>query len=83
MSDTKRKAMVARDLLENGSFREIADEIRAEAGAVFFNPASSPDQLAAAHARIRSIETFTAAIQARLDADTVEEKKAQHRGKHD
>ncbi len=47
---------------------------------LFLNPASDITAIARAHEVIRAIETFMAAIQTRIDAEKVADKKAQDRG---
>ena len=84
MSDIRRKAAMARELADNAAFLDIVAEIRDAAGNVFYNPSSSLDQLAAAHASIRAIETFTGAIQSRIDAQSVLDKQEERdRARHD
>jgi hypothetical protein len=81
MSEIKRRAQEARDLAAFEPFRAIADEIKSEAVAVFCNAASDAATIERAHSRIRAVETFLSAIQIRLNADMVaEKKKAQDRG---
>jgi len=80
LSDIKRRAHEARELLENAVFQAVLDEIRQGAVDLFMNANSGIDVLSQAHERVRAIETVLAAIQARIDAETVEDnRKAQHR----
>lgn len=80
MLDVRQRATQARQLEGYEPFREICAEIREEAVQLFLNPASGIDSIARAHEAVRAVETFMAAIQTRIDAEKVADKKAQHRG---
>lgn len=80
MLDVYQRAIQARQLAEYEPFKEIAAEIREDAVQLFLNPASDITAIARAHEVIRAIETFMAAIQTRIDAEKVADKKAQDRG---
>jgi transposase-like protein len=80
MLDVYQRAIQARQLEGYEPFREICAEIREEAVQLFLNPASDINAIARAHEAVRAIETFIAAIQTRIDAEKVADKKAQDRG---
>ena len=80
MLDVRQRATQARQLESYEPFKEICAEIREEAVQLFLNPASDITSIARAHEAIRAVETFMAAIQTRIDAEKVADKKAQHRG---
>jgi hypothetical protein len=80
MLDVYQRAIQARQLAGYEPFMVIADEIRDEAVGLFLNPASDITAIARAHEAIRAVETFMAAIQARIDAEKVADKKVQDRG---
>jgi hypothetical protein len=50
---------------------------------LFLNPASDITAIARAHEAVRAVETFIAAIQTRIDAEKVADKKAQDRNGSD
>jgi hypothetical protein len=80
MLDIRQRAIQARQLAGYEPFKAIADEIRDDAVQLFLNPASDISAIARAHEAIRAVETFIAAIQTRIDAEKVADKKAQDRG---
>jgi hypothetical protein len=80
MSDVQQKAIQARQLLEYEPFTAIVDEIRQDAVSLFLNGTSDITEIARAHEAIRAIDKFMAAIQSRLDAEKVAQKKGQDRG---
>jgi len=80
MLDVYQRAIQARQLEGYEPFKAICDEIRDDAVQLFLNPASDINAIARAHEAIRALETFMAAIQARIDAEKVADKKAQDRG---
>ena len=80
MLDVRQRATQARQLENYEPFKEICAEIRDEAVQLFLNPASDITSIARAHEAVRAVETFMAAIQTRIDAEKVADKKAQHRG---
>ncbi len=75
MLDVYQRAIQARQLAEYEPFRAIADEIREDAVQLFLNPASDITAIARAHEAVRAVETFIAAIQTRIDAEKVADKK--------
>ena len=80
MLDVYQRAIQARQLEGYEPFREICAEIREEAVQLFLNPASDINAIARAHEAVRAVETFIAAIQTRIDAEKMADKKAQDRG---
>jgi len=72
----------ARRLIDDATFQGVIEKIRDDAVALFLNPASGIDTIAAAHERIRGIETVLAEIHSRIGAIAVLDKreKAQDRG---
>ena len=80
MLDVRQRATQARQLEGYEPFKVICAEIRDEAVQLFLNPASDITSIARAHEAVRAVETFMAAIQTRIDAEKVADKKAQHRG---
>ena len=80
MGNARQLALEAQSLMEFAPFCDIAEEIRKDAVGLFLNPASDIDAIAGAHERIRAVETFMAAIQCRITAGSLAEKKDQHRG---
>ena len=81
MLDVYQRAIQARQLEGYEPFKEICAEIREEAVQLFLNPASDINAIARAHEAVRAVESFTAAIQTRIDAEKVADKKAQDRGR--
>ena len=79
MLDVYQRAIQARQLAEYEPFRTICDEIKDDAVKLFSNPASGIDQIARAHEAIRAVDMFTSAIKARIDAETIADKKDRHR----
>jgi hypothetical protein len=75
MSDIKRKAAEARALLNDPAFQDIVDEIKQDAVALFLRPKCSIEDMQAAHDRVQSTQTFLDALQARIDAEMIEDKK--------
>jgi hypothetical protein len=80
MLDVYQRAIQARQLQDYEPFKEIAKEIQDEAVKLFLNPSSDINSLTRAHEAVRAVETFYAVIQSRIDAETIAERKAQHRG---
>lgn len=80
MSDVQQKATQARQLAEYEPFQAIVEDIRQGALDLFLNGNSAITEIARAHEAIRAIDMFMAAIQSRLDAEKVAQKKGQDRG---
>jgi hypothetical protein len=55
-------------------------EIEASAVAVFRAAHSTPEQILAAHEKVRAVDVIRNAIKARIDSATFEQRKNQHRG---
>lgn len=79
MDSVKERAAQAIHLRDYEPFKAICEEIKADAVALFLNPASDIDAIARAHQSVRAIETFMAAINDRIDAARIAEKRAQDR----
>jgi len=75
MSQIKQRAAEARALLANEALLSVLSEIKDDATAVFLNPFSGIEEIARAHEGVRAVETVLAALNARIDAQTVEDKK--------
>jgi hypothetical protein len=75
MSEIKRKAMEARALMADRAFQDVIAEIKADAVALFLRSKCSIDDMQAAHDRVQATETFLDALRARIDAETIEDKK--------
>lgn len=80
MTKSTERAAEARSLLGSQSFASITEEIRQEATQVFLSPHSTVEQRESAHDRVRAVQIILDAIQSRLDAETIEQKKERHRG---
>lgn len=79
MDSVKERAAQAIYLRDYEPFRAICAEIKADAVALFLNPASDTVTLSHAHERVRAVEVFMAAIGDRIDAAKIAEKRAQDR----
>lgn len=80
MSTVKQKAFEARSLLNDPAFQNIMEEIRSDAVGVFLDATCDIDRIAGAHERVRSVQIILDALQARIDAESIEDKKeGQHR----
>lgn len=82
MTDVRRRAAEARALLDDPAFQDVCNEIREDAKRDFLASGGDPDQMAAAHERVRAVETFEASLQARIAEQAMLDKREQHRG-HD
>lgn len=83
MQNVFEKAAEARALLEDSRLLAVFQEIEADAVSVFMRAGASDDEISAAHQKVRAVDVIRTAIQARIDKATFEQKKGQHRGKHD
>lgn len=80
MSEIKHRANEARELGDNPIFKAVLQEVLDDAVNLFMNANSCIDIITEAHERVRAVETIRAVLRARIDAETVEDKKkAQHR----
>ena len=75
MSKIKERAAEARQLLANESLLAVLSEIQDEATQVFLDPFSPIEKIARAHEGVRAVATVFAALQARIDAQAVEDKQ--------
>ena len=75
MSNIKQRAAEARMLLANESLLSVLSEIREDATSVFLDPFADIEKIARAHEGIRAVATVFAALQARIDAQAVEDKQ--------
>lgn len=80
MSDIRQRAIEARQLAEYEPFKAIVEEVRQNAVGLFLNGSSAITEITRAHEAIRAIDMFMAAIQTRIDAEKVAQKKGQDRG---
>lgn len=78
------RAEEARRLMADEGLLSVLQEITQDAASVFLTPSATPDQIAAAHEKVRAVEYFRQALQARITNETFEQRKGnQHRGHHD
>lgn len=75
MSTIKQRAAEARALLANEALLAVLSEIRDDAASVFLNPFSTGEEIARAHEGVRAVATVFAALQTRIDAQSVEDKQ--------
>lgn len=80
MSKITERAAEARALSANAALQNVIADIREDAVQVFLNTSSTVEQREAAHDRVRAVQTILDAIQARVDAEKIEQKRDQHRG---
>lgn len=78
--DVSQKAAEARTLLASQAFQAIVEDIRGDAVKVFLRSEANADEISAAHDRVRAVQFILDAIQARLNAEAIQEKRNQHRG---
>lgn len=67
MDSTTERAGDAKRLLADATFQNVVAELKEAAGKVFFNPCSTPEQIAAAHERIRGLHLIETELKSRLD----------------
>ena len=82
MSKASERASAARNLLNNTTFREVMDAIRHDAIGIFSNANTSMEAIAAAHERVRAVQTVLDELDTRIADQLVEDKrnkKDQHR----
>lgn len=75
MSMITQRAAEARRLLADETLLAVLSEIQDEAAQVFLNPHSAIEEIARAHEGVRAVATVFAALQSRLDAQAVEDKR--------
>lgn len=76
----KQRAAEARRLLADEAFKSVIEEIRGDAVSFFLTVDCDINQIADAHARVRATQIILDALQARIDAEAVADKKDQDRG---
>ena len=79
MSLIKQRASEAKTLLADHVFKAVIGEIRDDAVGVFLDATCDITRIAAAHASVRAVQVILDALQARLDAETVEAKQDRDR----
>lgn len=80
MSRVNEKAGEAHRLLNDEAFLSLIEEIRTSAMEVFLNANCDIDQISKAHEKVRATQIILDALQERLNAKLVEDKKDRHRG---
>lgn len=79
--DTFERADEARRLLADEGLLSVLNDIRQSAAEVFLHPAATPEDIAAAHEKVRAVEFIRNALQSRITDETFEQRKRdQHRG---
>lgn len=79
MSNIKQKALEARELLGSSAFQSLMEEIRSDAVGVFLDASCDTTRITDAHNRVRAVQTIFDALQARLDAEAIRDKKDRDR----
>ncbi len=80
----EQRASEARRLLADDGLLSVFNDIRSDAASVFLRPSATPDEISAAHEKVRAVEFIQNALQARITEETFEQRKGnQHRGRHD
>lgn len=79
MATVKQKALEARELLNNPAFNSLMEEIRSDAVGVFLDASCDITRIASAHDSVRAVQTIFDALQARLDAEAIKDKKDRDR----
>jgi hypothetical protein len=78
---TFERAEEARRLMADEGLMSVFQDIRADAAGVFLSPAATPEQIAAAHEKVRAVEFIQNALTARITDETFEQRKGnQDRG---
>ena len=83
MSDIQLRAAEAQALQDFDAFKAVSNDIEKDAVTAFLDPLATTAGIEAAHEKVRAVNVFRAAIQARIDAATFEKRKKdkdQHRG---
>lgn len=84
MSDTERRARLARDVLDNPLFQEIAGRLKENATAKFWaTPPHELEGLRAARLEGEAVERVVQQFQAELDQETIEQRSQHRHGKGD
>lgn len=79
MTTVRQRAVEARELLNNLAFQSLMDEIRSDAVGVFLDASCDITRITSAHDNVRAVQTIFDALQARLDAEAIEDKKDRDR----
>jgi hypothetical protein len=79
MAVVKQQALEARELLNNPAFQSLMEEIRSDAVGVFLDASCDITRITSAHDNVRAVQTIFDALQARLDAEAIEDKKDRDR----
>jgi hypothetical protein len=79
MAVTKQKALEARELLNSSAFQGLMEDIRSDAVGVFLDASCDIDRITSAHDHVRAVQTIFDALQSRLDAEAIEDKKDRDR----
>ena len=79
MATVKQKALEARELLNSPAFNSLMEEIRSDAVGVFLDASCDITRIASAHDNVRAVQTIFDALQARLDAEAIKDKKDRDR----
>ena len=80
MDKIKARANEARDLQSHHVFIAVMGEITDAAVALFCDANSGIEAISQAHEKVRAVQLVRDALQARIDAEIVEDhRKAQHR----
>ena len=79
MATVKQKALEARELLNSPAFNSLMEEIRSDAVGVFLDASCDITRIASAHDSVRAVQTILDALQARLDAEAIKDKKDRDR----
>ncbi len=78
---TFERAEEARRLLADEGLLSVFQDIRDDAASVFLSPSASPEQIAAAHEKVRAVDFIRSALQARITEEAFEQRKGnQDRG---
>lgn len=81
--ETRRRAAQARRLKEDADLTAVLAEIEEEATAAFLVSRGDPAALTAAYRKAEAVQTLLGALQARIDAQAVEDNREQKRARHD
>jgi hypothetical protein len=80
MSKVADRAAQAQRLLNDEAFLTVIEEIRSEAIGVFLDANCDIHRISGAHEKVRATQTILDALQERINAKLVEDKKDRHRG---
>jgi hypothetical protein len=80
MSSVADRAAQAQRLLQDEAFLSLIEEIRTSATEVFLDANCDIDRISKAHEQVRATQTILDALQERINAKLVKDKKDRHRG---